>query len=161
MPGIPECKIVAMTRPNPEVVGQMATIWVETWSIAMPAIDFASRRDWFVKRAGEWPLTLLARTPGNRLTGFALLDPALQRLDQLAVAPSAYGTGTAWLLMERIKQECGDRIHLDVNTDNSRAVRFYEREGFKVTGTGINERSGLATLAMTWCAPSHGKTRNS
>ena len=39
---------------------------------------------------------------------------------------------------------------LDVNQANARAVRFYEREGFRKVGEGVNPVSGLETLAMEW-----------
>ena len=131
-------------------ISLMADLWVETWSKAMPGIDFSARRAWILHRIGCSPCTLAAQTDQDRWLGFALLDPATGQLDQLAVATAAYGTGVATALLNRVKTICRDTVSLDVNADNARALHFYKREGFVQRGLGVNERSGLPTIAMRW-----------
>lgn len=43
-----------------------------------------------------------------------------------------------------------DELSLSVYVKNSAAVRFYEREGFTVTGKGVDGATGEAEYAMTW-----------
>jgi putative acetyltransferase len=43
-------------------------------------------------------------------------------------------------------------IRLDVNADNARAIRFYERRGFVQVGRGANTLSGRPTVMMEWRA---------
>jgi putative acetyltransferase len=41
-------------------------------------------------------------------------------------------------------------VQLDVNAENHRAIRFYERNGFLKTGVGANPLSGRDTVKMEW-----------
>jgi len=41
-------------------------------------------------------------------------------------------------------------LDLKVNADNARAIRFYEKHGFAVTGEEANPRSGAPIYAMSW-----------
>jgi putative acetyltransferase len=43
-----------------------------------------------------------------------------------------------------------DRITLLVNTDNARAIRFYERNGFVHAGGDVNPTSGRPVVRMEW-----------
>jgi putative acetyltransferase len=43
-----------------------------------------------------------------------------------------------------------DGITLLVNTDNARAIRFYERNGFAHAGGDVNPTSGRPVLRMEW-----------
>jgi len=44
-------------------------------------------------------------------------------------------------------------LDLDVNTDNARAIAFYQKEGFVITGDGVNPRSGRPVHHMRWRPP--------
>ena len=78
-------------------------------------------------------------------------------LDQLAVAPEAKGSGAASLLLTEARRLSPGSLTLDVNQDNSRALRFYEREGFERIAEGINPHSGLRTWRLRFskssCTP--------
>ena len=41
-------------------------------------------------------------------------------------------------------------LELDVNTDNSRAIRFYDKQGFSISGAGVNPISGKPVHRMRW-----------
>jgi len=41
-------------------------------------------------------------------------------------------------------------LDLDVNTDNARAIRFYEKRGFVIGGGGVNPLSGKPVHRMSW-----------
>ena len=58
------------------------------------------------------------------------------------------GEGNA--LVDEAKRLSPDGITLLVNTDNSRAIRFYERNGFVRDGADVNPTSGRPVLRMKW-----------
>ena len=93
-------------------------------------------------------VTLCAFDGSDHLLGFVTFDPAAAYLDQLAVAPEAKGSGAATLLLNEARRLSEGSITLDVNQDNPRALRFYEREGFEKVAEGTNPRSGLKTWRL-------------
>ena len=132
----------------------LARLWCAAWQATMPAIDFVARLPWLethlagLQAAGV--LILCAVDAGDRAIGFATIDPTTGEMDQLAVAPDAFGAGVAPALLAEVKRRAPQRVVLSVNQDNPRAVRFYAREGFRVVGTGVNPGSGLGILHMAW-----------
>ena len=127
----------------------LADLWVASWQETMPAVDFSARRPWIVTRLHGWPTgDILAAVAGGRPTGFLLLDEAAALIDQLVVAPAAKGDGTAKVLLQAARLRIPAGLALDVNADNARAIRFYEREGFRKEAPGINPASGLPTWRM-------------
>ena len=140
-------------RTDADLVG-LAGVWVASWREAMPNIDFAARRPWFLDRLraleADGAITICAFDGLNRLLGFVTFDPARAYLDQLAVAPEAKGTGAANLLLNEARRLSPDGLALDVNQDNARALAFYAREGFAKIAEGVNPRSGLKTWRLRW-----------
>ncbi|MFK3724711.1 GNAT family N-acetyltransferase [Pseudomonas monteilii] len=74
----------------------------------------------------------------GRFLGFA--GVAQQRLDMLFVAPAYHGQGIGTRLLSHAVEALGVRT-LDVNEQNPRALGFYRRHGFEVTGRA--ETDGL------------------
>jgi putative acetyltransferase len=132
----------------------LITLWVLSWQAAMPQIDFEARRSWFrdhlyhLKAAGFE--TVCACDATGVILGFVTVNPHTHDLDQLAVAPFAWGNGVALRLLTEARRLSPDALVLDVNCDNPRAIRFYEREGFLRIGEGSNALSGLKTLKLRW-----------
>jgi putative acetyltransferase len=127
-------------------------LWCETWQQAYPEIDFAARVPWWRER---WRNELVpkaqiivAETDGV-LTGFVTID-AKGYLDQLVVAPAHWGSRLGDALVAEAKRLSPDGITLLVNTDNARAIRFYERNGFVQAGGDVNPTSGRPVLRMEW-----------
>jgi putative acetyltransferase len=52
--------------------------------------------------------------------------------------------------MSEAKRLAPYRLKLDVNQDNPRAVRFYEKHGFHRRAAGTNPTSGLKTWHYEW-----------
>jgi putative acetyltransferase len=133
-------------------LASLADLWVASWQETMPAIDFRARRPWFLDRLraleAAGAVTICAADGSNRLLGFVTFDPAAAYLDQLAVAPEAKGSGAAALLLNEARRLSEGSLTLDVNQDNPRALRFYEREGFEKIAEGTNPRSGLKTWRL-------------
>jgi len=133
----------------------IADLWVESWRVAMPQIDFDARRAWFADRLQTLEkdgATILCACEGSfgPPLGFLTIDTKTGWLDQLVVSPRVYGGGVASFLLDAAKQLAPERIKLDVNQDNARALRFYTREGFCRRGEGVNPRSGLKTWILEW-----------
>jgi putative acetyltransferase len=53
-------------------------------------------------------------------------------------------------LLDEAKLTSPGGITLLVNTDNARAIRFYNRNGFRHTHDDVNPVSGRPVYAMKW-----------
>jgi putative acetyltransferase len=128
-------------------------LWRRTWQIAYPRLDFSARVDWW---RGRWRNELVAAAnivvaeSSGRLVGFVTVDPATGYLDQIVVAPEAWGSALAGALLAEAKRISPGGLDLAVNADNARAIRFYEKQGFVVTGSDVNPRSAAPINKMAW-----------
>lgn len=134
----------------PAHLPELVDLWVLSWQSAMPTIDFEARRAWIVERlsalqAGGVQIMCVFDVASGAMAGFATIDPTDGLLDQLAVAPRYWGRGAAHLLLDEARRRSPGRIELEVNQDNPRAVRFYEKQGFVRAAESVNQRSGLKT----------------
>jgi putative acetyltransferase len=127
-------------------------LWLETWQQAYPSIDFAARVPWWRAR---WRNELVPNAnvvvaeQADTLIGFVTIDPK-GYLDQLVVSPAQWGSELGHALLDEAKRRSPDHITLLVNTDNARAIRFYERNGFVQAGDDVNQTSGRPVLRMEW-----------
>jgi putative acetyltransferase len=132
--------------------GAAITLWHETWQQAYPSIDFAARLNWWRER---WRKELVPNAnivvaeQGGALIGFVTID-LNGYLDQLVVGPEHWGSNLGNALVDEAKRLSPDGITLLVNTDNARAIRFYERNGFVQAGGDVNPTSGKPVLKMAW-----------
>ena len=127
-------------------------LWLQTWQQAYPGIDFAARVAWWRERWRSELVpnaTIMVAEQAGTLVGFVTID-ASGYLDQLVVAPDHWGSELAKALVDEAKRLSPDRITLLVNTDNIRAIRFYERNGFVPAGEDVNPTSGRPVLKMEW-----------
>jgi putative acetyltransferase len=132
-------------------------LWRRSWQTAYPAIDFDARMGWWRKRWRDELLPQAAVVVAEvceRLVGFVTVDQTTGYLDQIVVAPEAWGGGIADLLLLEAKRLSPEKLVLHVNIDNTRAVAFYRRHGFAVTSQDVNPRSGAAIYVMRWPAES-------
>ncbi|WP_041748044.1 GNAT family N-acetyltransferase [Bradyrhizobium cosmicum] len=142
-------------RPyRPEDEAASIDLWHRTWQQAYPQIDFAARLEWWRER---WRKDLVPKASivvaeaDGALTGFVTIDGD-GYLDQLVVDPDHWGSDAARLLVEEAKRLSPSGITLLVNKDNTRAIRFYERNGFAPAGDDVNPTSGRPVLKMAWRA---------
>jgi len=84
------------------------------------------------------------------MIGFVTVDPRTLYLDQIVVAPGRWATGVGAALLDEAKRLSPKGLDLDVNTDNARAIAFYGKHGFCVTGRGVNPISHKPVHRMTW-----------
>ena len=136
-------------------------LWRRTWQAAYPDIDFSARLAWWRER---WRNELVpactiivvetsggvAGVPLPRMVGFVTVNPTTGYLDQIVVAPEAWGSQLARTLIDAAKQVAPMGLDLHVNQDNLRAIGFYKKHGFAISGTDINARSGRPLFAMSW-----------
>jgi putative acetyltransferase len=132
----------------------LVDLWVASWRMTLPRIDFDARRDWFASHVlameAEGAIPICAFDAADRLAGFVLVVVQQAYLEQIAVHPRYFGCGLAIQLLNEAKARCPDALTLDVNADNPRALRFYEREGFSRIARGRNAHSELATWRLRW-----------
>ena len=128
-------------------------LWVAAWTVAYPSIDFEKRRSWAVEHIADLEqdgsLSIVALA-GGHILGFVVFDPNTGYLDQIVVATDAQGSGVAPALLAHARKHSPDGLDLHVNQDNARAVRFYEKNGFTKSGTGMNANGTAPTYKMSW-----------
>ncbi|PNG27457.1 GNAT family N-acetyltransferase [Methylocella silvestris] len=153
-PGMTTETLAAISlRPRrPGDFDALAALWIESWTEAMPGLDFSARRDWLrahldVLEAGGGE-TLCACDRDGGLLGFVAVNPRTGYLDQIAVSVAAKGAGLAGLLLDAARRVACAPLRLDVNQDNPRALAFYRKEGFVTAEEGVNPMSGLKTFQL-------------
>ncbi len=85
----------------------------------------------------------------GEIIGFVTIDQT-GYLDQLVVEPNSWGSDLGNALMTEAKAMSPNGITLLVNTDNTRAIRFYARNGFRHTHDDVNPVSGRPVYGMAW-----------
>jgi len=137
---------------------ELLALWVESWRATYPDIAFEARCAWLLDRLatleaqGAQTLCLWNEAPQS-LLGFVTIDPESGWLDQICVHPERFGGGVGAALLAAARERSPRLIRLDVNADNDRAVRFYQREGFRRLGPGQPSQSGRETLILEWRPP--------
>ncbi len=143
----------SLRRYEPRDEDAITALWLRTWQAAYRQIDFAARLDWWRER---WARELVPQTQivvaehRGTLVGFVTVDQATRYLDQIVVAPEHWGSGVAGALLQTAKRLSPCGLDLDVNTDNIRAIRCYEKHGFCISGAGFNPSSGSPVHRMSW-----------
>ena len=129
-------------------------LWLRTWQLAYPSIDFAARLAWWRERWRNELVpnaAIIVAEQGPDQIGFVTID-ATGYLDQLVVSPDHWGSKLATALVDEAKRLSPGGVTLKVNADNIRAIRFYERCGFTHAGEDVNPASKRLILKMAWKA---------
>jgi putative acetyltransferase len=132
-------------------------LWLRTWQAAYPQIDFAARLEWWRARwrneiAPSAAIVIAEQNSaeGSIMIGFVTIDPRTRYLDQIVVAPEFWGSSVAAALLDEAKRLSPSGANLDVNQDNARAIRFYQKHGFVTVAEDVNPRSGAPIYRMRW-----------
>jgi putative acetyltransferase len=128
-------------------------LWRRTWQQHYPHLDFNERVAWWSERWRNEMVPaakIVMAESGGTLAGFVTIDPNTRYLDQIVVAPEHWGGDVARMLLEEAKRLSPRGIELLVNTDNARAIRFYEKNGFSYSGEDKNPVSGKPVNRMAW-----------
>jgi putative acetyltransferase len=129
-------------------------LWLRTWQLAYPSIDFAARVAWWRERWRNELVpnaAIIVAEQAQELIGFVTIDGS-GYLDQLVVSPEHWGSKLATTLVDEAKRLSPAGVTLKVNADNVRAIRFYERNGFAHAGEDVNPGSKRPVLKMAWKA---------
>ncbi len=144
---------LAVRAMTPDDLSETLDVWVSAWQAAYPSIDFQARRDWATTRIADLErdgaLSHVAVHDG-RIVGALVIDPNTGYLDQLVVATDVQGRGVAQALVREARRWAPRGIDLHVNQDNARAIRFYQKCGFMISGADVNPRSGAPVHKMSW-----------
>ena len=128
-------------------------LWVAAWQVAYPSIDFTARRDWAAEHIADLEqdgaLPSVAVRKGV-IVGLLVVDPNSGYLDQIVVATASQGHGVADALLTHAQRTCPEGLDLHVNKDNARAIGFYRKHGFVISGVDTNQRSGAPVHKMSW-----------
>jgi ribosomal protein S18 acetylase RimI-like enzyme len=132
-------------------------VWEEAYADLMPASVFAERRAGRDQRVERWrgiiadgSTTLLAWSDADRLLGFSSTGPGRDSPDDglpplelmaLYVRAEVYGTGVGCALLDAAIGSAP--AYLWVLDGNTRAIAFYERQGFRFDGATKPEDVGL------------------
>lgn len=128
-------------------------LWLRTWQAAYPQLDFAERLAWWRERWRDELVPaaeIMIAEAGGEIIGFVTVDPRTLYLDQIVVAPEQWGSGVGAALVAEAKRRSPMGLDLDVNIDNARAIRFYAKHGFVISGAGVNPISGKPVHRMRW-----------
>ncbi|HEY8163830.1 MAG TPA: GNAT family N-acetyltransferase [Methylocystis sp.] len=152
---LPKQIAAPLRRREERDLSAMLDLWVAAWRATYPEIDFDARREWLTRQIAaqeaEGAVTLCVfATDGKRLAGFVVINPDTGWLDQICVGLEFKGNGCAEALMAAARALSPGFVRLDVNADNMRAIRFYQRSGFVEIGRGANTLSGRPTITMEW-----------
>lgn len=129
-------------------------LWLAAWQHTYPDMDFKKRVEWWRNRwlnellpVGE---AIVAEDDAGIMIGFVILTPATGYMDQLAVDVKWQGSGLAKTLLDYVKGRSNGLVELHVNESNVRAVRFYQREGFKLIEETTHPGGVLPVYKMLW-----------
>lgn len=155
---MPLAESVAIRRATPEDAEAMAGLHVDVWDDAytglMDQAVLDDRRRRLPERVEHWREILdrehrtLVATDAGRLVGFVSTGPPRDNdvdvdveLWALYVRAAYWDAGVGYALF---REALGDRAaYLWVLAGNDRAIRFYERQGFRLDGTEDEQDEGL------------------
>lgn len=133
---------IALAPLTESYLPQAAEIWLEGWhaghkGVVPEALAKLRTYDSFLSRLQDHaPQTVIALDK-DRALGLCILQK--DELYQLFVGPDGRGKGVAQLLMSdaitRLRQAGNNSAWLDCAVGNLRAARFYEKSGWRNSGT--------------------------
>ncbi|WP_417245663.1 GNAT family N-acetyltransferase [Celeribacter sp.] len=136
-----------------EDIPDMAAI-VVAWEKAMPWMPEGPTTDMIETAMDEVfdlrDIYVVSETPPETIVGYMSVDPQKDKIGAIYLTVTGQGLGKA--LIDQAKQ--GRRfLWLQTHQPNTRAHRFYQREGFRVTGEIASDAEGTpAQYRMEWAA---------
>lgn len=141
-------------RPaRPDEYDDVARVWMESWVSTglAEASNFllANLRARIAHEVdNDWDL--FVADDGGRLAAMLALQPRDNYLDQLFVAPDDQGRGLGRRLLTFTRQRLPDEIWLRCVRENTKAWRWYEREGFVYEKESVEPATGYTMKYYRW-----------
>lgn len=133
---------------QPADLDQVAEIWL---TANLQAHGFIPSEYWQENLALVKELLLQAEVyvyeKSGEILGFVGLDGAY--IEGIFVAGEARSQGIGKSLLDFLKAKKPE-LRLNVYQKNTRAIRFYEREGFQIQSEGLDEATGEKDDTMAW-----------
>ena len=129
-------------------INRVADIWLDT---NLKAHSFISAQYW--KSNYELVKEMLSQAEvyvyedGQKIQGFIGLSD--KYIEGIFVSEKMQSQGIGKLLLNYIKDK-KDALRLNVYQKNTRAIHFYQREGFKIQCEGLDEATGEKDYVMIW-----------
>jgi putative acetyltransferase len=149
----PPDRAFVLRRYQPRDEDDAIALWLRTWQAAYPLLNFAERLDWWRERWRHQLVPtaeIVVADATGEMIGFVTVDPRTLYLDQIVVAPGRWASGVGADLLDEAKRLSPSGLDLDVNTDNARAIAFYGKHGFSISGSGVNPISHKPIHRMSW-----------
>ncbi|WP_297104767.1 GNAT family N-acetyltransferase [uncultured Devosia sp.] len=110
-----------------------------------PGLKDAERRRLSQAVGQGWRHTIVAELDGV-VVGWCSRVPGRSYIPYLFVMPEMQGHGIGALLLDRMETilelQGAERVHLETPADHVRAVRFYERQGYRILALKPDGREG-------------------
>ena len=133
---------------RPVDLGQIVNLWL---TANLRAHNFIAPEYWKENQALVKELLLQAEVyvyeKDGEILGFAGLDREYIEGIFVAEKDRSHGIGKALLDFLKAKKP---KLHLNVYQKNTRAIRFYERESFRIQSDGLDEATGEKDYVMAW-----------
>ncbi len=127
---------------------RVADIWLET---NLRAHGFIPAQYWYGNFEAVKELLPQAEVyvyeTNQKIQGFVGVNG--EYIEGIFVCPGMQSKGIGKLLLEHIKGR-KSKLLLHVYRKNTRAIRFYQREGFEILCEGVDEATGEQDYTMTW-----------
>ncbi len=129
-------------------INRVADIWLNT---NLKAHSFISAQYW--ESNYELVKEMLSQAEvyvyedGQKIQGFIGLSD--KYIEGIFVSEKMQSQGIGKLLLNYIKDR-KDVLHLNVYQKNTRAIHFYQREGFEIQCEGLDEATGEKDYVMIW-----------
>lgn len=141
---------VVLAPYEPGRLDELIAMWRASFEFGVGVVDphpIEAQRDFFVREILPNNDVRIA-VQGDRLVGF--IAASRDSIPALYVHVDALGEGIGTLLLDWAKEQSDGRLWLYTFERNTRAQRFYESSGFRITERGFEEDWQLADLRYEW-----------
>lgn len=129
-------------------INKVAEIWLDT---NIKAHDFIPEKYWkdnFNMVKDMFPQSeIYIYENGKIIQGFIGIDN--DYIAGIFVSSEAQSQGIGKVLLDFVKTK-KEKLRLNVYQKNTRAIQFYQREGFKIQNENMDINSGEKEYVMTW-----------
>lgn len=125
-------KSLNLSERTPLLINQLVDIWqksVEPTHLFLSSKDITDIRPEVIMGLEQIPILLVAFSDNDEAIGFAGI--AEQKLEMLFISPDYFDQGIGYKLIS-IAMNDYHVIYVDVNEQNPRALKFYQRQGFVI-----------------------------